>query len=62
MIYIYMLSLIGVAMLHGKPEDLVKMTERVKQQRIEAQRMISQAWSQANPDGTSVSFQERVRK
>lgn len=47
-------------MLHGKPEDLAKMTERLKQRRIEAQRMLVQAWSQTPADGTSLSFQERV--
>lgn len=59
-LYSIIYLLIGVAMLHGKPEDLVKIAERSKQRRIEAQRIISQAWSQVNADGTPVSFQEKV--
>lgn len=47
-------------MLHGKPEDLIKMAERLKQRRAEAQRMLSQAWSQAREDGAPLSLQEKV--
>jgi hypothetical protein len=47
-------------MLHGKLEDLAKMAERAKQRRIEAQRLIAQAWSQVSTDGTPLSFQEKV--